>query len=545
MKSWFASSLLFFWLGSPALAAELSDGFACLEATDLPCARAVVDAQRKDGDRSPELDLLEARVRFREGDFAEAATSLRAAAARADKLDLSVVGDGLFDGVVNVDAAKARGDRTLLREALNEEVAFYVQSAEIHAALVETKVGDITVVHDPGIERILVEQTAQILKLARERIAPKLGGDLPFGVRVELYPDAATFARASGLPLEAIRTTGVVAISKWNRMLVTSPRTRPNGYGWKDTVVHEWIHGLVSYHTGEKAPIWLQEGIAKSLDPLWRADLYQIPVHYQSLLAGARQSGDFVTFEQMHPSIAFLPSADLAALAYAQVSTMMDLLRRTRGPDALPKVMALVREGEDARDAVAEVANGGDFAAFEAEWRAWLAGAKLVGVKIASTPANVDGGTAIEGDPILARRKDLQNLARLGELMAGRGHHDAALAYYDEAVPEDGPPGPYLVLRRAESLVALGRPDEAVAVLEQNLAFYPETSANQKLLGELYLARGDDKRALAAYAAAEDVNPFDVEVQTRLAELYAASQRQAEAARHQRYVDILSYRDQI
>lgn len=544
MKSWFVSSLLFWVLGGSASAAELSRGFECIQATDLACARSVVDEHRKAGDKAPELDLLEARVLFREGQFEAASRSLKAAASKADKLDLDLIGKPLLDGVAEVDPRKARASREVLKEALNEEVAFYITSAEISATMVESRVGDITVVHDPGIERILVEETAEILTLARKRIVPMLGKDMPFGLRVEMYPDADSFARASGMPMEAIRTTGVVAISKWNRLLVTSPRVRPDGYGWKDTVVHEWVHEVVAYNTDDHAPIWLQEGIAKSMDSLWRADTYEIPVQYQSLLNGALQSGQFITFEQMHPSVAYLPTADMAALAYAQVSTMMDLLRRTRGEDALIRVLAMVKAGKDARDAVAEVANGGDFDKFEAEWKNYLAGLKLVGVKIASTPANVEGGTAMEGDPILARRKDLQNLARLGELMAARGHHDTALAYYQEAMPEDGPPGPYLVVRQAESLAALGRPDDAIAALEANLVFYPEVSANQKLLGELYLARGEDARALRAYAAAADVDPFDVEVQQRLAELYAAAKQPQQAAKHQRYVDVLFYREQ-
>ncbi|MCB9762858.1 MAG: hypothetical protein H6739_23860 [Alphaproteobacteria bacterium] len=550
MKSWSASRLaiaIALFLGAfsgAAHAGPARPGFVCLKATDLPCARELVDALRDDGERGPAVDLLEARVLFQEGRFAEATERLGDVLPRAGDIDL----DDLAGQVPRPteltaeDAEKTTAD--LFALALKEEYNFYIATTEIHAEMVETRVGDIVVSYAPGIERILVDETVEILRAAKARVAPLVGGDIPVDVRVEFYADGASFATASTLPLESIQTTGVVAISKWNRLLVTSPRVRGGGYGWKDTVVHEWIHQLVSYHSGDKAPIWLQEGIARSLDSLWREDSYAIPVHGQSLLAGALKSGNWVTFEQMHPSMAFLPSADMAALAYAQVSTMMDHLRRRKGDQALPKVLKLVRDGMDARDAVAEVANGGDFKAFEDDWRAWLARQDLVGERIAAMPTNLDGSVeAIEDDPVLGARKDLANKARLGELMAQRDHHEAALVYYEQAVPEDEPPGPYLVLRQAESLAALGRPQDAVAALQENLRFYPEVSATRRLLGELLLAEGDDAAALPQFARAADLNPFDVAVQQTLVTLYTAAGERGRARRHQGYVDLLYYRD--
>jgi hypothetical protein len=50
-----------------------------------------------------------------------------------------------------------------------------------------------------------------------------------------------------------------------------SPRVLLYGYGWLDTAVHEYVHYLVTIRTRNKAPVWLQEGLAKLLETRWRS----------------------------------------------------------------------------------------------------------------------------------------------------------------------------------------------------------------------------------------------------------------------------------
>ena len=37
-----------------------------------------------------------------------------------------------------------------------------------------------------------------------------------------------------------------------------------------DTSAHEYIHLVVSWRTKDKAPVWLQEGLARYLEKHWR-----------------------------------------------------------------------------------------------------------------------------------------------------------------------------------------------------------------------------------------------------------------------------------
>lgn len=504
-----------------ALAADVSDGIQCLEAHDLPCAQKVLESRLKKGDDSAQAAVLEGRVRFHEGNF-------RAA---ADAFDRALV--------TRPNDERTTRDRDLA-----------LATAEVAEGLIETthtsEYGEITVAHHPGADRVLVDGVIECLTLARERIAPLIGGVTPIPLRIEIYPTGTSFVIASGLPPEAVKTTGVIAISKWHRLLITSPRALGRGYGWQDTIVHEWIHLVVAWHTRDNAPVWLQEGIAKSLDTLWRMDEYVMPVRSQSALAQGFRDNDFVTFEEMHPSMAFLPSADRTARAYAQVATMTDYLRQQKGEKALVDVLELVKDGKDAMDAVAEVYNGGDFDGFEADWLAYLAGLDLVQERLAALPVVLDGeGDEYDNDPTLAGREDLAGKARLGDLMAMRGHHEAALVYYEQASPEGEPPGPVLVQHTAEALIALGRLREAERLLKESLVFYDESAANHRLMAELMMEDGRKLNAREHFLHSASINPYDLTVHEALVALYEDAEDDDGVERHKGYLDILTYRDTV
>ncbi len=76
----------------------------------------------------------------------------------------------------------------------------------------------------------------------------------------------------TGLPEQAARTTGTVAVAKWGRVTMISPRATDRGYPWLDTLAHEMTHLALSRGTRDKAPLWLQEGVAKREETRWRIE---------------------------------------------------------------------------------------------------------------------------------------------------------------------------------------------------------------------------------------------------------------------------------
>jgi len=499
-----------------AYAVRPEQGLLCLQEADLTCAQEILEQL---GSEKPQQDLLAARVAFQEGRPQDAQARLERLAER------------------NPGRFAPGGD-------LEPELAHVVATVAAQEGMVETSREGVHVLHHPGVDRILVDGAVEALLAAKERIAPLLGGDIPLPPRVEIYPDSSAFTGSSGLPLEAIQTTGVVAISKWQRLLLHSPRALGRGYGWKDTLVHEWIHQLVSWHSKERAPVWLQEGIAKSLDMMWREDAFEIPVQMQSALAQALRDDDFVRFEEMRYSFAYLDSAERASLAYAQVSTQMAFLRQEAGEQAIARVLEALSLGMDAEAAVAQVYGVPEFDQFLSQWRTWLGELDLLQERLAVMPTVIPGeGDEFAQDPVLAERKDLARKARLGDLMVERGHFEAALAYYEEASPEDDTLGPLLVNRKATALLELSREKQAVDILRDSLQVYPEFAQNSALLGYLNRKAGKPRASLERYLQAAELDPFDLEVQVAMAELYEELRDEENAGKHRRIIRVLEYRE--
>ena len=121
--------------------------------------------------------------------------------------------------------------------------------------------------------------------------------------------------------------------------MITSPLGTANGYGWADTIAHEFIH---LRHFQKKSrnniPIWFHEGLPNFTrrcggDPPGEA----LGPFSEKLLAEAARDQEFITFDQMHPSMAKLPSQKATALAFAEVFTVVEYLRQTHGVDSIPK----------------------------------------------------------------------------------------------------------------------------------------------------------------------------------------------------------------
>jgi tetratricopeptide (TPR) repeat protein len=286
--------------------------------------------------------------------------------------------------------------------------------------------------------------------------------------------------------------------------------------------------------------VWLQEGIARSHESMWRsADPAPLMPYPQSLLAGALHHDAFVPFEKFARSMAYLKSSEEASLAFAQVQTMVLHLRELVGPKAIPQALVRVREGADAKDAVA-AESGLTWDGFTDSWKASLRTLSLVEKKLAAMPPSVGAPDGEFGtDPVLADRRDLAGHARLGDLLREAERLDAALVEYEKAIPTDEPPSPTLAARMAVTLSGLGRGEEAIALLRASVADYPEVPVTRKTLGEMLLARGQRADALAQYRASCDINPFDPAVQAALADLYASDGQAELAARHARYRRIL------
>jgi thiol-disulfide isomerase/thioredoxin/tetratricopeptide (TPR) repeat protein len=477
---------------------------AALQRVDVPAARAELQRGARDGTSEAAWEAAAAETAFFEGAYPDAFDAL---------------GRAVAAGHVDADGALALYERTLY--ATN--------------GWVEASKGPFAVRWRPGLDALLVDDALATLSASARVMTPLLGAPPPGRTLLEVFPDARSFIAASSLTEQDVYTTGVVALSKWSRLLLVSPRAQGRGYGWRDTVSHEFIHLIVAHQTHNRAPVWLQEAVAKYLDNRWVSgrDGFVLDARSAGLLAAARASDDFVSFEEMHPSLAKLPTADRAGLAYAQLAMLMKYCFERGGEQVLLRTFPAVAAGTDPRVALARAVGASDFAALERDWRAWLTRQPLGRKALPALPTVLDGGSDAALDPVLSQRADLARFAAVAERLTDRAAdlgadpeatllRRAALVEYAKAQTPDEPPSPLLANRTAEVHRALGDPQQALALLQASVEDYPEFTATWAQLGELYQAQGDAGRAEEAWSRVHDLNPFDAPAMQALAKLTRA-----------------------
>jgi hypothetical protein len=180
----------------------------------------------------------------------------------------------------------------------------------------------------------------------------------------------------TGLPEDAARTTGTVAVAKWGRVTMLSPRAMVGGYAWLDTLVHELTHLALTQATRDKAPLWLQEGVAKREETRWRKpEPSDDEPSADSVAAAGLQKGLGLPIDKLGPSIAMLPTPEHARVAFAEVESFVRYWLRESGDEALPQLLLRIKASSgsaaDVARAIEEV-SGADFATWDQRWRGHL-----------------------------------------------------------------------------------------------------------------------------------------------------------------------------
>lgn len=499
-------------MASNGFATTAEDALMCLSQSDLVCAQQVQIALERSRPDSMDLAQVEVWNAFHEGDYA--------------------------DALMAMDRLRERG----LDLEVDESHTPYRASAESSRGMEVHRGEGIEVRVAPGVDRIVAEEAVLALLEIKKQTNALFGGGPEHTIVLDIFPTGSRFIGASGIPPEAVQTTGVVALSKWTRLLLTSPRALARGYAWKDTVAHEYIHLVVAYRSKDNAPVWLQEGLAKFLESHWEdGRTGELSVHHQSLLAQAVRTEQFVPFQKFARSMAYLDSGDEAALAFAQVATMMQYLSERSGMDVFPELMDLLSMGVPAEQAVASLANHTDFEDFREGWLRWLKTLPLIAEELGALPLVLDGaGDEFATDPLLAYRPDLARYTRLGDLLLQAGRPKAALVEYGKAVDPDSPASPLLFSRRAQCHAELDEPRKALDETREGVRLYPEFAPLHVLHGQLLQQVDRDRDALHAMKRAHDLNPYDPVVQQALAGLYEQFGDESAAKRHQRYLHILA-----
>jgi tetratricopeptide (TPR) repeat protein len=380
----------------------------------------------------------------------------------------------------------------------------------------------------PAEDAVLADYGLETLEAAATALAGDLGFEPARPIAVDILRNSSDLATMTTLSEEEIERTGTVAVSKWSRIMLTSPRAMRLGYEWQDSLAHEYIHYVIAALTHDRAPVWLQEGYAKFLEHRWRmpAGLALNP-SMQHFLAKALASGKLITFDAMHPSMAKLPRAEDATLAFAEVTTAVACLFVRGNSAALRDVLATVRDGGDARLAVARAYGGsGAWAEFERAWRQFMVGLHyktLPGME-AIVPKyrkkNTSPARALSEDDASSSTGEADRYLRLGNMMLLRNRPRAASVEYEKGLKIAGNSHWIFSVKLGRTYLALGEADQAQKVVAPAETTYPELPWPHLIAGQAALAKGDAKAAVASLLLSLAVNPYDPSVHCSLAEAY-------------------------
>jgi hypothetical protein len=299
-------------------------------------------------------------------------------------------------------------------------------------------------------DRALVPLLVQTIVAHRKVLERDLGVVMPRPSRIDLVRDQLTLSAMTGLGMEAATTTGTVAIAKFGRVVMVSPRAMPGGYAFRDTLAHEFTHLAISRGTRDRAPLWLQEGLAKREETRWRAHTPIDEASVPDAIAAVGLSKKLgLPLNKLGPSLAMLPSALHATVAYAEVNSFVEFVAGDRAaepgapsdPTVLPKlIVALAETHGESQDAVVDAAlkkvTGRDLAAWDAVWRPWVArkaGPTPKGIGLDEYEPPPEPGAPPRPKrapkPAAEREKERERARalRLGELLLDRGHAKSAL----------------------------------------------------------------------------------------------------------------------
>jgi hypothetical protein len=366
--------------------------------------------------------------------------------------------------------------------------------------------------HDRALAPLVFDTVAH----AREALTRDLGVDWPRPTRIVVVRDLLSLSAMTGLPYKSAQTTGTVAVAKWGRVTLLSPRASPHGYPWRDTVAHELTHLAVTRASRDQAPLWLQEGVAKREETRWRdPGPFDDRPSPEAIAQRGSELGMGLPLDKLGPSIAMLPSADAAMVAFAEVTSFVRYYSDTQGEGALPKLMQQLKEGAEPSAALA-AASGKDLQAWDKDWRAYLS------ARARQSPEPLPalfglGGKGASGDQL----RDLRDRSRLADLLLARQHPAEALTELDRIELAHAPSAadaagralgdPSIRWLRVRALEALDRRPEGRKAVGEPKEVLSSFGPWWAVRGRLARQDGDDAQATASFWEAVAADPLDPE----------------------------------
>lgn len=404
--------------------------------------------------------------------------------------------------------------------------------------------GRIVVLLRPGPDEVLLPFLERVLQRATDTLTTFFGPLPTDPLVIHVYPRVDDLAAVSGLTTKQIRTSGTIALCKYNRLMITSPNDLLFGYAWADTVAHELVHWLVTRKAGSGVPIWLHEGLARSFEGTWRgADPLRLAGDECAVLAKARRRKRFISFSRMSPTMAALPNQAATQLAFAEVHHAVGwILSRARkastsGPVDVRPLLGRFAQGDDVNAALSYLL-GTPWRAAQRAWKKDLVRGIGAQGKLPTPPSTLPSRLRFKRvagpDPFKGMGSQARRWVELGDRLLAINRPMAAVIEYRKALGSGAKRRAPMMRRLTHALLSLGKFEEARQIAEDTHRRNPSDPAILRLLATALHNLKRHEQALAMATQSAWLNPYDPQLHEVMAAAHDALGRREEAARSQK-----------
>lgn len=418
--------------------------------------------------------------------------------------------------------------------------------AEVWDGSTEKSSAHFVIRYQPGRDQVLVDPALNSLEAAYPVMSSDFDVDPGNSVLVEIYPGFEDFSSATGISMEALENSGTIAVCKYRRMMINTPRNLLRGYAYLDTLGHEFVHFVVYRKYGKAVPIWLHEGLAKYEEDRWRGRPGgELSPSQKSLLASALRQDELISFDRMHPSFAYLKTPRQGQLAFAEVATVIDYIMHRGGWDMIFRLCDELVKGSGYREAIA-ASTGVSFDRFWEDWQAYvrkqkfeeLPGMEISALEIRKGEVDFDEVDEEVGEEDMSEGEHWKYV-RLGDLLRDRGHYRAASVEYVRA-REVQPYSARILNKIGLCYFMAGEYEKSLEPLETGARIYPGHSTTHINLGRTLYTMEKYEEARKELETALEVNPFNPIPYNYLIKIYRAREDNDRVAELESDLEIIS-----
>ncbi|MCX7943778.1 MAG: tetratricopeptide repeat protein [Deltaproteobacteria bacterium] len=388
-------------------------------------------------------------------------------------------------------------------------------------------------------EEVYLEYLTEGLEYALKTLSPIFGYQPKEKIRIEILNKQSDLEKLTTLPLEAIEKTNTIAVTKFNKIMISSPKTQIDGYDYIGTATHELIHLMISTITHERTPVWIHEALARYFDRYTPDRIPTLRPDVLGLLRRRVEKNSLITFEQIHPSMALLPSQEDTTVAFAEVFLVSEYLHKKIGLEFVKRMLNLIKEQKD-MDYIFQNFGFSSFKGFEDEFLKYLK-KKIENSYSAeqlyyAPTSNKKNKKEYLGDVYTMK------YMKLGDLLFLENLFEAAYIEYEKA-SKSGLINPHIENRKAFALINAKRYNDAANILEKIKDLYPDYYSTFVNLSRAYLPLKNYSKALEALERAVRLNPFDKEIYLMFLKIFVEQNNEYEADKTRKKIEILSKKD--